>query len=78
MEAGFDVVVLEPPADPKRNPPWDRDELILPLDLYLREGLAATTHPAVLRLSELLNQLPLASTFAHSHTLAEQGCCDKL
>jgi 5-methylcytosine-specific restriction protein A len=42
-----------------RNPPWERDELILALDLYLEAGLIDHADPRVLRLSELLNRLPL-------------------
>jgi 5-methylcytosine-specific restriction protein A len=42
-----------------RNPPWQRDELILALDLYLqhRPSLPAKNSPEILKLSELLNQL---------------------
>jgi 5-methylcytosine-specific restriction protein A len=44
-----------------RNPPWQRDELILALDLYIRLGrkVADDTHPDVVALSELLNALPI-------------------
>jgi 5-methylcytosine-specific restriction enzyme A len=45
----------------RRNPPWQRDELILALDLYFRHrpDTIAKTHPAVEALSELLNALPI-------------------
>ena len=45
---------------PKRHN-WNRDELILALDLYFREPRArgSKSHPAVLELSNLLNQLPI-------------------
>lgn len=44
-----------------RNPPWQRDELILALDLYFRHPpkTVSQTHPAVIELSELLNALPI-------------------
>src|SRR6516225_9776754 len=45
----------------RRNPPWQRDELILALDLYFRHrpDTIRKTHPAVEALSELLNKLPI-------------------
>jgi 5-methylcytosine-specific restriction protein A len=50
------------------NPPWERDELILALDLYFahrRKGHAVTKmdvdHPDILALSALLNALPIHS-----------------
>jgi 5-methylcytosine-specific restriction enzyme A len=59
---GFEVVALDTePADRKRNPPWERDELILALDLYMQNGLVDDTDPRVTELSELLNRLPLHS-----------------
>lgn len=42
-----------------KNPDWVVDELILALDLYLREGLLDDTDPKVLELSALLNRLPI-------------------
>jgi hypothetical protein len=42
-----------------RNPPWDRDELILTLDLYLREGMLDDRDAPVVELSDLLNRLAL-------------------
>ncbi len=46
-----------------RNPNWTRDEVILALDLYLREGRQQldASHPKVLELSNLLNTLPIHS-----------------
>lgn len=43
------------------KPDWTRDELILALDLYFREPSArgSKTHPGVLELSNILNQLPI-------------------
>jgi 5-methylcytosine-specific restriction protein A len=56
----FEVVALDvPPGGQRRNPPWERDELILALDLYLRVGLVDDSDPRVIELSELLNRLPL-------------------
>jgi 5-methylcytosine-specific restriction protein A len=44
-----------------RNPPWQRDELILALDLYFRHppNTVSQTHPEVVAVSELLNALPI-------------------
>lgn len=44
-----------------RNPAWNRDELILALELYFREPTArgSKSHPEVFRLSNLLNSLPI-------------------
>lgn len=44
-----------------RNPPWQRDELILALDLYLkyRPSLPDDNSPEILELSQLLNKLRL-------------------
>jgi 5-methylcytosine-specific restriction protein A len=49
-----------PPTEAKRrNPPWNRDELILALDLYIRHGGSplGPAHPDVVDLSALLNRL---------------------
>ena len=45
----------------RRNPPWQRDELILALDLYFRHrpDTIGKKHPEVAALSELLNKLPI-------------------
>jgi len=44
-----------------RNPAWSRDELILALDLYFGHSPLhiSQTHAEVIKLSELLNQLPI-------------------
>lgn len=42
-----------------RNPPWARDELIIALDLYLRHGQLGDHDPEVLRVSGVLNGLPI-------------------
>lgn len=44
-----------------RNPNWTRDELILALNLYERVGRKQleASHPEVLKLSDLLKQLPI-------------------
>jgi len=44
-----------------RNPPWNREELILALDLYFRLDVrrASDTHPEIIKLSKLLAQLPI-------------------
>ncbi len=50
----------EPMAD-GRNPPWAWDEIVLALDLYFRIGVQSATHPDVIDLSAILNQLPIHS-----------------
>ena len=50
-DLGFDV------ERPRSNPKWVEEELILALDLYLREGMLNKTHPSVVELSERLNSL---------------------
>ena len=44
-----------------RNPKWHRDEVILALDLYydLKSGEMNSNNPEVIKLSELLNRLPI-------------------
>src|SRR5579871_6766061 len=44
-----------------RNPAWARDEIILAMDLYVRAGRKQLPpgHEEVLRLSQLLNRLPI-------------------
>ncbi|WP_127782532.1 HNH endonuclease [Rhodococcus sp. X156] len=46
-------------ARPRRNPTWAQDELILAMDLYVREGPVGSEHPEVVALSSILNDLPL-------------------
>lgn len=43
-----------------RNPAWEREEIVLALDLYIRKGhkILPATAPEVVELSELLNSLP--------------------
>jgi len=45
---------------PKRNPKWNRDEIILALDLYFRTrpGQIHSSNPDVIALSVLINKLP--------------------
>ncbi|QGG47632.1 HNH endonuclease [Heliorestis convoluta] len=45
----------------KRNPAWQRDELILALDLYMRTNplQISASHREVIDLSEILNRLPI-------------------
>ena len=52
---GFEV------EKPRRNPPWAEEELILALDLYLREGLLDDKDQAVIELSGDLNALTVHS-----------------
>jgi 5-methylcytosine-specific restriction protein A len=46
-------------APAARNPPWEYDELILALDLYLRRGQPPVSDPEVIALSQILNRLPI-------------------
>lgn len=54
---GFEVV--KPRG---KNPAWATDELVLALDLYLREGLLDSGDLQVIELSRLLNSLPIHTT----------------
>src|SRR5690606_30181092 len=47
----------------KRNPKWQRDELILALDLYfqLEPGQIHAKNPHIVELSNILNKLPIHS-----------------
>ncbi|SKB40636.1 5-methylcytosine-specific restriction enzyme A [Sphingobacterium nematocida] len=47
--------------DKKRNPKWQRDELILALDLYfqLEPGQIHARNPLIIDLSDTLNKLPI-------------------
>jgi 5-methylcytosine-specific restriction protein A len=61
-----------------KNPPWSKDELILALELYLRDrsSIGNNNHPEVLKLSVLLNTLPsvighhMASNFRNPNAVA--------
>jgi 5-methylcytosine-specific restriction enzyme A len=46
-----------------RNPPWQRDELVLALDLYFKHNPLhiSKNHPEVVALSKVLNALPIHS-----------------
>lgn len=59
---GFVVRSSKPPA-------WTRDEVILALDLYLREGALDDTHPDVQELSSILTGLPLHPGWRYSPLL---------
>ncbi len=50
---------VAPTPSSRRNPKWADPELILALDLYLREGLLDDKDPEVVELSQLLNRLPI-------------------
>lgn len=46
--------------------PWDREELLLALDLYCRVGAhISTQHPDIIAVSDLLRRLPANSGFSH-------------
>ena len=53
-----------------KNPNWTKDELILALELFLREKTARgnKNHPEVIKLSKILNNLPI-----HSGSLQEKN-----
>ena len=44
-----------------RNPKWERDEIILTLNLYFdkNRGSLDSNNPKIIELSELLNKLPI-------------------
>ncbi|MFI2741258.1 hypothetical protein ACG2LH_00850 [Zhouia sp. PK063] len=44
-----------------RNPKWQRDEIILALDLYFKTepGQIHAKNPEIIKLSEILNKLPI-------------------
>jgi hypothetical protein len=52
----------------RRNPPWQEEELILALDLYLRYGMLQPSAPGVHELSEFLRKLPFHSGHEQSKT----------
>jgi 5-methylcytosine-specific restriction protein A len=54
-------VILNDGSGPRRNPPWEYDELVLALDVYFREPRAKQSKrdPAVANLSRVLRALPL-------------------
>src|SRR5713226_9829075 len=52
----------------RRNPPWNYDELVLAMDLYVRRGLPYAADPEVIELSGLLNRLRLDEDEGSSHT----------
>jgi 5-methylcytosine-specific restriction protein A len=62
---GFTVVKEgeEGAANPRRNPNWTRDEVILALELYFRVNPLTTSesNPEIVALSEMLNRLPIHS-----------------
>lgn len=45
----------------KQNPKWQRDELILALDLYFKSepGQIHAINPLIIELSDTLNKLPI-------------------
>lgn len=55
---------LNEPTPRTRNPSWQRDELILALDLYFRfpPKTISQSHPEVIELSNILNSLPIHPT----------------
>lgn len=64
-----------------RNPDWTKDELILALNLYFQNNNRQldATHPDVIKLSQLLNQLPIhGEDFRKSDFRNPQGVSMKL
>jgi len=57
-QLGFEVVRR---MSSRRNPPWSEEELVLALDLYLREGMLDSADPLALQLSARLNALVVHS-----------------
>jgi 5-methylcytosine-specific restriction protein A len=58
------------PVSAAANPDWSRDELILALDLYFRVPAArgSKTHPECIKLSQVLNALPIHRAQEHGET----------
>lgn len=58
-----------------RNPDWQRDELILALDLYVRYGgkPPSHTHSDIVELSRVLNALPIHSNKGDSQTFRNEN-----
>lgn len=58
-----------------RNPNWQRDELILALDLYVRYAgkPPSHTHPDIVELSRVLNALPIHSNRGDNHTFRNEN-----
>ncbi|MGJ0486141.1 MAG: HNH endonuclease [Methylomicrobium sp.] len=71
-EALEEMVVGRPPVTEIKitNPNWTRDELILALDLYFRvpEARGSKTHTECIKLSEVLNALPIHHGQIHGST----------
>ncbi len=62
---------------PVRNPVWERDELILALDLYMKSGrqnLSASSK-GIAELSDLLRSLPLHPEELRGRTSATLPVC---
>jgi 5-methylcytosine-specific restriction protein A len=57
----------------RRNPNWARDELILALDLYFRVNPLHTSrsHPEIIQLSQLLNDLPIHAKSEQQQTFRD-------
>jgi 5-methylcytosine-specific restriction protein A len=62
-----------------KNPPWNRDELILSLDLNFRPNPLHIdkTHPEVIKLSETMNKLSVRA-FANYHIERIEAHFDEL
>lgn len=62
-----------------RNPPWEYDEIILALDLYLRERRVLEEYdPAVVELSRILNEIPLHPQRGHGNFRSQDAVVLKL
>lgn len=58
-----------------KNPPWKRDELILALELYFKvpDARGNERHDSVIKLSKLLNSLPLNSEINTGDTFRNEN-----
>jgi len=70
VEEGTDAAGPEDDARRQRNPRWTREELILALDLYLRnrETLPSKDSAPVIELSELLNRIGMTASLSASES----------
>jgi 5-methylcytosine-specific restriction enzyme A len=68
FEPATDSVGFAPTTRTARNPSWTHDELILALDLYLRDGLLDDTDSRLIDLSDTLSALPIHSDQTYAST----------
>jgi len=67
--------LTDPATKPKKNPPWQRDELILALDLYVQYAGKPPwrTHHDIVELSRVLNALPIHKERGNNRTFRNEN-----